>query len=264
MERLELAEAEPNVRFNEAFRLLRPESRGEWRELGGGKVIFSGPGSPLSQALGLGLRGPIGPGLLDEVEELLGRGGGPVVVSLLPCADASLSQALAQRGYALAEFNQVLVRDLASKGWSATPRVRPMERGEELLFNRTVMAGFLEKESVEPAEAELFQAITTAASTVCFLAKEGDRALGAGSVCIHDEVAILSGTSVLPSARGRGLHRELIDARLAYAAQAGCTLATSSTLPASGSQRNLERAGFRVAYCKAMMSKSGSAPPPQQ
>ena len=47
----------------------------------------------------------------------------------------------------------------------------------------------------------------------------------------------------------------LIHARLSAAAAKGCLMATASTLPGSLSQRNYERAGFRVAYTKAVMRK---------
>jgi hypothetical protein len=46
------------------------------------------------------------------------------------------------------------------------------------------------------------------------------------------------------------LHRELISARLYEALAQGCDLATASTLPGSGSQRNYERLGFEVVYTK--------------
>jgi hypothetical protein len=37
------------------------------------------------------------------------------------------------------------------------------------------------------------------------------------------------------------------------AAAQGCTLAATSTLPATPSQRNMERLGFRIAYPKVVM-----------
>jgi hypothetical protein len=47
----------------------------------------------------------------------------------------------------------------------------------------------------------------------------------------------------------------LLQARLAAARKAGCDLAVSMTGPGSDSQRNIERAGFRLAYTKASMVK---------
>jgi hypothetical protein len=47
----------------------------------------------------------------------------------------------------------------------------------------------------------------------------------------------------------------LIARRLHEAAQAGCEYAVVSTLPGSGSQRNMERRGFQLAYTKLVMVK---------
>ena len=44
--------------------------------------------------------------------------------------------------------------------------------------------------------------------------------------------------------------RALLEWRLAYAAAAGCDVATMGALPGSASQRNAEREGFRIAYTR--------------
>ena len=49
------------------------------------------------------------------------------------------------------------------------------------------------------------------------------------------------------------MQRELIAARLNEALARGCDLATASTLPGSGSQRNYERMDFQVVYTKVTM-----------
>ncbi len=61
--------------------------------------------------------------------------------------------------------------------------------------------------------------------------------------------------STLPGHRRAGLHCELIAARLNEALARGCDLATASTLPGSGSQRNYERMGFEVAYTKVTLTR---------
>ena len=48
-------------------------------------------------------------------------------------------------------------------------------------------------------------------------------------------------------------HRELIAARVNEALAQGCDLATASTLPGSGSQRNYERMGFEVVYTRVTL-----------
>ena len=265
MARLELAEAWQNARFVEELRRTKPASGAEVRPVGSGLALFAGPSTPMSQALGLGLSGTVDAAQLDSVEELLGRGGGPIVISLLPAADPTLAALLAERRYRVGEFNQVLVRTLAAAS-ADTPTsmiarpptsviVRAIEPSEVELWARTVTAGFLEREEASLSDAPWLTP-KVPAGTTSFLAFDGARAIGAGSISIEGDIAILSGTSVLPSARFRGTQLALIEARLEHARRAGCELATSSTLPGTSSQRNLERAGFRVNHCKAMLTRA--------
>jgi GNAT superfamily N-acetyltransferase len=70
-------------------------------------------------------------------------------------------------------------------------------------------------------------------------------------LAVGDGLAILFADSAIARFRRRGLHRELIAARLARAAARGCDMAAACTQPGSLSQRNYERFGFRVMYSKA-------------
>ena len=49
---------------------------------------------------------------------------------------------------------------------------------------------------------------------------------------------------------GRGAQHAILGARLRFAAERGCTLAMMCAQPGSGSQRNAERHGFRIAYTR--------------
>lgn len=54
----------------------------------------------------------------------------------------------------------------------------------------------------------------------------------------------------------------LLDARLRYAAENGCDLALMVARPGSGSQRNAERHGFRIAYTRLKWRKRNTNPSP--
>ena len=71
------------------------------------------------------------------------------------------------------------------------------------------------------------------------------------------------GAATLPEFRGRGVQTALINRRLWAAAQQGSEYAVVSTTPGSGSQRNMERRGFRLAYSKIVMVRSWPEPTPQ-
>jgi GNAT superfamily N-acetyltransferase len=225
-------------------------------EVAGGLALFNGPGSPLTQALALGLEGPVSAAAVDQIESHLGREGGPIQIELLPYADPTLAQELGRRRYRLGEFQQVLVRALPGPTFDVgEAEVRLIHPDEAEVFARTVARAFMGREEVSDAEASLILPMTTLAGTGCFLAFIDGEPAGGGTVSLHEGVATLSGAGVRERFRGRGLQQALIGARLDWAARQGCTLAASSTLPASSSQRNMERMGFFIAYPKVVMVK---------
>ncbi len=251
--RVELAQAAQN-------RVMTPPSG--VLEVAGGLALFNGPGSPLTQAIGLGLEGPVGEELLDRVEAHLGREGGPIQVELLPFAHPSLAEGLGRRGYRVAEFQQVLVRPLEG-GWPQPPpvEVRPIRPDEAQAWALTVARAFMGREEVTEAEASFLLPSAAMTGTTFFLARVDGEPAGGGTVAVHGDVATFSGTGVRERFRGQGLQAALIAARLEWARQQGCTLAASSTLPATVSQRNMERMGFRIAYPKVVMVRERSAGP---
>ena len=93
---------------------------------------------------------------------------------------------------------------------------------------------------------------------MAFLARIEDKVVGGcgGRAIPEARIAAFFGTATLPEYRGRGVQSALIAKRLHEAGLAGCEYAVVSTHPGSGSQRNMERRGFRVAYTKAVMTRT--------
>jgi GNAT superfamily N-acetyltransferase len=178
-----------------------------------------------------------------------------VVVELAPGADPELPGLLAFRGYRIRQFQQVWLRELEGDLPEPLAQVRPIAPEEADLASRVVQAGFLDSDDVEARKSGPALAMTRAEGSTVFLAFVDGVPAGAGIVGIHAEVATLSGTSVLPRFRGRGLQRAMIHARLNHAREHGCVQACSATLPGTASQASLERAGFRVAYPKLELAK---------
>ncbi len=254
--RLECAQAEQNQAMARAEARLNPGGGARCERIAGAYAIFLGPGHMLNQGLALGLAGPMAEADLDRLEAILGA---PTTVELSAGADPSVAALLAARGYRVHMFQQVWLRDL-SAGEDLEHRteleVRPIHAGEEALFGKVVFAGFMETDDLDSVDPAPFAATTSAEGTTCFLAFLDGVPMGAGTVGLAGGVATLSGTSVLPSFRGRGGQGALIRTRLAFAWERGCTLAASATLPGTHSQANLERAGFRVAYPKLELVKA--------
>ena len=67
------------------------------------------------------------------------------------------------------------------------------------------------------------------------------------SYSLVDGVAMLHGTATRPEYRGRGLQTALLAARLHAAQEEGADLATVMVTPGTGSERNVVRAGYKLA-----------------
>lgn len=220
-------------------------------EAGGGCAVFVGADSPLTQAVGLGLNGPVAEREIDEIECFFRSRGARVSIDVCPLAGPGLLAALARRGYRPTEFNNVLARRLAGAEITFTPHVRRITPGEGDLWSHTVGHGFFEQDELTTGELNVGRAIFAMPGAICHLAvSENGQPAGGAALAIRDRLATLFADSVIPRFRRAGLHRELIAARLNEALAQGCDLATASTLPGSASQRNYEREGFAVVYTK--------------
>ena len=220
-------------------------------EAAGGVAVFEGADSPLTQAVGLGLNGPVQPAELDGIEEFFRSRGARGTIDLCPLADPGLLELLAGRGYRPKEFNNALVRPLA--GLEPTPllRVRRARPDEADLWAHSVGHGFFELPELTDGEMNVGRAIFAMPGALCYLTESASgESAGGGAMAICSGLALLFADSTIPRFRSQGFHRESIAARLAEASALGCDVAAATTLPGSASQRNYERMGFRVAYTK--------------
>jgi hypothetical protein len=252
--RVEAAEALDGVACADAYRRLNPGLGAAVLEVGGGFAIFAGVESPLTHALGLGMRGFVRADAMQRVEDFYRSRGAAVAVEVCPLADASLVELLGARGYRVTEFSNVLVRSLTGAELTPAENVRLAGMEEEHLWERTVGCGFLEKDELTADEMDVGRAIWHMSDSRCYLAISGGRAGAAAAMALHGGLATLFADSTMLGFRGAGLQCALIRERLCTAIGEGCDLATASTLPGSISQRNYERNGFQVAYTKTAMA----------
>jgi GNAT superfamily N-acetyltransferase len=255
--RIERADALNAVESAQAQGRMRPESGAATLPVGTGFAVFAGVGSPISQARGLGMSAQFSDAEIDAVEQFYREHGcASVNVDLCPLAHTGLCEGLGRRRYRIVEYNNALARPIARHdSWPDDRSVRRCGPDDIGLWAGTVMAGFFEKSEPSVEEVELGSMLFGMAGGAAFLATvNGVAAAGAG-MSIRAGLAFFFGDATLPSFRGRGLQRVLIEARLAHAAAAGCDLAVSTTLPGTISQRNYERCGFQVLYTKMNMQR---------
>jgi GNAT superfamily N-acetyltransferase len=258
--RLEMISAISGRECAEALHVFAPHVPSAAEQIAGGIAVFTGVDSPVTQAFGFGLDGPVTAGELDRLEAFFFSRGAPVTLELCPFIDRSLVELLGKRPYRLEEFSNVLARDVAGRevvtATASEVTVRAAEACEAKLYTKVITDGFAEQ--VQPTQSllEVVEGFFHRARGQCFFALLDGEIAGAGAIAVQDEIAEFYGASTLPGFRNRGVQTALIAARMAWAAQRGCEIATTTTGPATTSQRNFERAGFHIVYSRTKLVRN--------
>jgi GNAT superfamily N-acetyltransferase len=251
--RLERAEGFTCVEYAAARRRVFPSSNPEWIKCAGADVVFDGPESPITQTFGLGLFEELTPTALDKIEAFFAERGAPVFHEVSPFAGLDALNLLCARNYRPIEISSVLYRGVGERHpiTSGPITVRVVPPDDTALWNDTSTRGW---SAEHPEYADFFRdhgAISSARKhCYCFLAEYEGVPGAAGSLSIHDGVALFSGSSTVPEFRRRGLQNALLHERMRYAHDHGCTIAMMVAEPGSNSQRNAERQGFHIAYTR--------------
>ncbi len=253
--RLERTEASANARFVEARARVAPEVGAEWMEVAGAYAMFDGVQSPCTQTFGLGLFQMPTAVDMERIEVFFQSRQAPVLHEVSPLADAALVGMLSDRRYRPVELSSVLFLPLSERvpaalSSNAALKTRIVGEGERDLWARTSADGWREFAEVAPLVAGLARVIAATEGTTPFLVELDGQIVATGALAIRDGVALFAGASTVPEYRRRGAQLALLEARFGYAVQQGCDLAMIVTAPGSASQRNAERAGFRVAYTR--------------
>ena len=253
--RLERTEAATSAAFVVSHAALDPMVGAAWIDVAGVYALFDGVSSPLTQTFGLGMFEAVDDADFERIEAFFRERGAPVFHEVAPFIPPETLAQLHARGYRPIEFSTVLVRAIAPPAdgdpGSSAIVVRRIRTDEADVWARTAGKGWSSESEELAAFVERFgQVMVRADGLHCFLAELEGRPVGAGALSLGADVALLAGASTIPDARRRGVQRALLEARLRFAAGCGIPLAMMVAQPGSGSQRNAERQGFRVAYTR--------------
>jgi hypothetical protein len=252
---LELAEAHAAVRCAESAKSV--ESAVE--PIAGGYAVYCGAGSPVTQAVALGLQGPVNAGEFDRLETFYFSRHEPVRVETSPMADASLMTFYRQRGYHVSEFSNVMARPIGKHGKDmllpAGMSIRMVGPDEIDLWTLTVCRGFADSYPLTEELLGIMKMFALVQGTDCCLASIDGQAVGGATLAVRGTIAGLFGASTLPEFRRRGVQTGLLHWRLRRASELGCKLAMSIALPGSVSQRNITRAGFQTLYTRVKFER---------
>lgn len=256
--RLENAEGEACAAFAEARNAAFGEREGIASiavRKAGTFTVFDGAQSPITQTFGLGIFEELTLDGLAWIEQFFFAKGAAVAHEVCPLAGVGVTRMLCERGYLPVEMSTVLFQPLAAPDetpdHNATVRIRIVDGREDELWAQVSADAWAEEQpGLRSFILELGRIFAFRPDLRRFLAEVDGEPAATGVVSLHQGVALLSGAATLPAFRRRGAQAALLAARLRYAAEQGCDLAMMVAEAGSGSQRNAERRGFRVAYTR--------------
>ena len=231
---------------------------GSLRVAGGAATSF-GAGIPMFSIKGVGLNGSMSVAEFEAAERFVReRGAKSVVLDVCPLADESVAKIAGERGYVFSGFESVMYREIGKDEVIAEPGHAVIsldaERAEE--WSRAMGAGFADGGESPAWIIDFGRAFFSVPRCTPMAVMVDGELAGAGTMIVIQGIAGLLSSAVMPNFRGRGIQTALIRHRLRVAQAAGCELVKMDTKPGTSSQRNAERAGFRVAYTRAQFSKA--------
>lgn len=266
--RFEAAEAAELSSLVRAVAARSPERGAAALPLAGGVAAFLAPEVSASRAAGLGMNGPVEDADVTALVDFYRSRGMDARVLVSPFAHPSLLERLGEHGFRLVDLDTLLVRRLAPAERFSVPasdvEVRVAVLADAATWVESSLAGFgMDASPASAASASVFRAAFEAAcggrEIVYSMGYRGGELGGTGALHLHGGTGYLFAASTRPAHRGRGVQTALIQARLAWAEEAGCDVAFTRTEPGSASQRNFERLGFSPAYSLALLVKRFAA-----
>lgn len=255
--RLERAEGTACRQFAEARRRAFPDSGAAWIECASAYAVFDGIDSPVTQTFGLGIFEELTASTLDTIEGFFRDRCAPVHHEVSPFAGPAALGSLCARGYKPLEISSVLYRTIENPAERQATKdagkitVRVIGPQESQLWSRISARGWSHDHPEMEDFLLQFGGIASAReNNISFLAELDGVPGAAGSLSIHEGVALFGGAATIPELRRRGLQAALLAERLRYAFHHGCDLAMMVAEAGSSSQHNAERKGFRIAYTR--------------
>ena len=227
------------------------------RPVGGGIALWFCEGNVINGAFGLGMDSPVTDADIDDLVAFHRELGATPSVDICPYADPSLLRALAQRGFVPSGYETVLCQPLPVDGVdgsatrSVTVRIARTD-AERHTWAQLEARGFMD-EQVDDAGLHLAEAIAARADALHFIGYLDGEPAGTGMLTMRDGWASFNGDATLPAMRGHGVQSAILAERLSVASASGCDLAWIEASPGGVSERNQQRAGFRIAYTRVTL-----------
>ncbi|MDI2585770.1 GNAT family N-acetyltransferase [Psychrobacillus sp. NEAU-3TGS] len=170
----------------------------------------------------------------------------------------SLFRALTNKGYYHSGFHASFIGDsMEEKGEIYQPDIEVchLNREDFDLFASIYVNGFGLPSFIQNSIKQNNEVLFDVPGWKFYVAYVKGMPAGIAVLFVQDERATLAAAATLPEYRGRGVQSTLIQKRIQVAFEKGAKYITSEATFGSASHRNMERAGLKLAYTKALWIK---------
>ncbi|MFD2044177.1 GNAT family N-acetyltransferase [Ornithinibacillus salinisoli] len=196
---------------------------------------------------------------LDEIISFYQDKDIPVRFEISPAsATLELFQRLHKQGFYQRDFHTTLygaVNDLKVSE-DASIAIRMLEQDEFDLYAELYVRGFSMPDFLKEFVAQNNEVLHSKEQWQFYLATKEDDPVGIGVLFVKGGIGTLAAAATAPEYRNQGVHRALVSYRIKDAKKLGCQLIVGQASFGSTSQCNMERAGLRIAYTKAIWEQS--------
>lgn len=192
---------------------------------------------------------------IDSILDFYQKKGIPVQFEITPAhATSSLMTYLAGKGFYQSGFHTSLFAELSTIGGKMESPIstRELERNEFDIFASIYAKGFNMPIYLKEGIAQNNEVLYDDKNWTFYLVSIDGQPAGIGVIFIQDGIANLAAAATLPTMRNKGIHQALINKRIQQAIISNCNLVVGQAAFGSVSQNNMERAGMRIAYTKAI------------
>ncbi|WP_153462795.1 GNAT family N-acetyltransferase [Sediminibacillus terrae] len=197
--------------------------------------------------------------LLDQIIEFYEQRGIPVRWELTPAhVSRQLLTPLSEKGYYHSDFHTSLYVSVSSvvtdEKEDGDVVVRRLKSDEFDIFASIYADSFDMPEALKPAIKANNQVLEIDSNWLFYLATVDEKPAGIAVLYIEEAIAVLAAAATLPEFRRKGIHKAMINKRAIAAKSRNCRLLVGQAGFGSASMRNMERAGMKVAFTKAIWS----------
>ena len=174
-----------------------------------------------------------------------------------PNSSEMLFRKLAELGFYQSGFHASFLGEVKDLKKSKLPslEIHSLKKDEFDLFASIYVAAFGLPAFIQDGIKQNNEVLFEVPGWEFYVAYKQEVPVGIAVLYVQGELATLAAAATLPGYRNMGVQSELLQKRIEIAMEKGARYITSEATYGSGSHRNMERAGLKLAYTKAIWTK---------